>query len=743
MRYARAVVPVLVGWIVAASPAFAGVAAGQSWSIQPSRDITKGPSDSRLTGVSCASASDCMAAGSFVDGSGIRRTLIESWNGGSWSIEPSPNQGAGDNSLLDISCVSASVCNAVGYYANAQDTDQTLIESWNGTTWSVVPSPNKGSDQDFLLGVSCTSADSCTAAGSYVNASGVEQTLIESWDGSSWVTVTSPNRGASHNRLYDVSCLGTDCTAVGDYVNGVNVAQTLVESWHGASWSIVASPDKGTSSNYLFSVSCVSAGACTAVGGYINKSSVERTLVESLDGGNWSIVASPNSGKSSNFLLGVSCVAVTRCMAAGAYYDVGADSLLPLIASWDGATWSILTSPIKGTGGRLAGVSCVSAHSCTTVGFFLSSNDLVGETLIESWNGTSWAIMDSPNPPEVLSDELSAVSCVSASDCTAVGSYSDAGGNDRTLVEHWNGTRWSIVRSPNEGMSAGLAAVSCVSATACTAVGSYLNSDGLSRTLIESWNGSKWSIVPSPNNPNFIHDYLSGVSCVSAHACTTVGAVSSFSGIATLIESWNGTKWSIVASPNNGKSSLRSVACVSATSCTAVGTHSGLFGQGHLTLVESWNGSTWSIVASPNQAGNNNVLSGVSCSSASACTAVGDFVNGSSTHQTLVESWNGTTWSIVASPNQGGNHNVLSGVSCSSASACTSVGDFVNGSSTYQTLVESWNGSAWSIVASPNQGGNNNVLSGVSCSSASACTAVGDFVNGKKGVTRTLVESGP
>jgi hypothetical protein len=119
---------------------------------------------------------------------------------------------------------------------------------------------------------------------------------------------------------------------------------------------------------------------------------------------------------------------------------------------------------------------------------------------------------------------------------------------------------------------------------------------------------------------------------------------------------------------------------------------------------------TWSVVPSPNPSAADVSLQGVSCLSATNCTAVGVSATGA-TSQTLVESWNGTAWSIVASPNPSGNpDSSLNGVSCLSATNCTAVGATGNGSQ--GTLVESWNGTAWSIVASPTPSGATGVLEG-------------------------------
>ena len=258
-----------------------------------------------------------------------------------------------------------------------------------------------------------------------------------------------------------------------------------------------------------------------------------------------------------------------------------------------------------------------------------------------------------------------------------------------------------------------------------------------------------WSIVPSPN-ANAINNVLSGVSCASASDCTAVGwHVHTTGGPSrTLIESWNGTTWSIVPSRNpRSVSSLNDVSCVSASDCTAVGSDTGA-GIASKTLVESWNGTTWTVVPSPNAASHRhdtNDLNGVSCVSASNCTAVGSYMTRTGHPRTLIESWNGTTWTIVPSPNPGPATSGLGSVSCTSATACTAVGSYLmrkgGGRVEVTTLAESWNGTTWSIVPSPNTGPTVSALQGVSCATATACIAVGYSQTKTRALSSTLIES--
>jgi hypothetical protein len=520
-RLALALVLGLISALISVTAPGVAQAADPAWSVVPSPNHVNYPSGD-LNGVSCVSATSCFAVGEYYPPTTTvsPRTLAESWNGSKWSIVPSPSNGSVGSSLAGISCVSASACTAVGYYDTSSHLPQTLAESWNGSTWSIVSSPNEGAGGDQLYGVSCVSATSCTAVGYYNTSSGAEQTLVESWDGSTWSMVTSPDQGTSSNDLSALSCVSaTSCTAVGVYDSSSSVLQTLAESWDGSTWSTVTSPDQGTSSNGLSAVDCVSATSCTAVGFY-DTSSAAQSLVESWDGSTWSIVSSPDQGTDDNLLNGVSCASATSCTATG-YHNTSSGAWQTLAESWDGSTWSIVTSPDQGTGSNdLSAVDCVSATSCTAVGYYTASS--ADQSLVVSWDGSTWSVVSSPSHI-FNADSLNGVSCVSASFCVAVGSYYLSTAKvSKTLIESWNGTKWSIVPSPNKFTASNvLNQVSCVSASFCAAVGSW--ADGRA-TLVESWNGSTWSIVPSPDEySGGNHEQLLGVSCVSASFCVAAG----------------------------------------------------------------------------------------------------------------------------------------------------------------------------------------------------------------------------
>ncbi len=353
----------------------------------------------------------------------------------------------------------------------------------------------------------------------------------------------------------------------------------------------------------------------------------------------------------------------------------------------------------------------------------------------------SWVIQSTPSPNSRQGSVLLGVSCPSATACTAVGGYAPRPDALVMLAERWNGVKWKVQSTPNPPGSkdSALYGVSCSSAKACTAVGQDLKG-----TLAERWNGVKWMVQPTPNPSGTKDIILMAVSCSSAKACTAVGSYGERAGGSTLAERWNGKKWALQSTPNpvtgTDGSELLGVSCSSATSCTAVG-DSAISGSKSDTLVEHWNGSKWALQATPKHPdGNESELTGVSCPSARACTAVGNSGNVSRT-VTLAEHWNGVKWVVQPTPNPAGSQgSELAGVSCPSARACTATGNYDNRAGTDVTLAERWNGTKWALQSTPNPSdAGASHLKGVSCSSATACTAVGPYIK-RSGAEPTLAE---
>jgi hypothetical protein len=400
------------------------------------------------------------------------------------------------------------------------------------------------------------------------------------------------------------------------------------------------------------------------------------------------------------------------------------------------ATYSVSTQPgtTTQTLGATATTATVSGLTPGTVYTFLvvatnsAGMSSSAATVIAQDIASPWKIVPIPGLSGT-ENNLAAVSCVSATFCAAVG---DA--NSQPLAEMWNGRKWAIVPTPNSG-NGGLTGVSCLSARSCTAVGLNAAPVGGPTTLIEVWNGTTWSIVPTSNSSSNLY-VPESVTCLSSKFCTLVGYQTPLGSVQqALVETWNGTAWSIVPTPSVSATAalLDGVSCVSRTSCTAVGYLRNTAFEVQ-PLVESWNGSVWSAVPTPPVSGGKNWLVGVSCVSAVYCTTVGFSVP----TQTLIETWDGSIWSIVPSPIVNAPKAELFGVSCLSASSCTAVGFFNDSTGTAHTLVEIWDGTSWSIVPSPNDNDNN--LQGVSCLTTGPCTAVGQFFDAVSTFYFPLVE---
>jgi hypothetical protein len=331
---------------------------------------------------------------------------------------------------------------------------------------------------------------------------------------------------------------------------------------------------------------------------------------------------------------------------------------------------------------RLLGVSCFSASFCASVGRY--ENEL-GEILplALQWNGSAWAFKTAPVPKEETNTQLLGASCPSSTECFAAGAAQHGFATQITLIERFNGTEWKILSSPNPAKAAAsiFHGVSCTSTSACIAVGDYANESFVNENLAEVWNGIEWKILPTPNATGATFDELVAVSCTSSSACTAVGNYRNATGhTLSLAERYNGKEWTIQETPTPLEATvteLLGVSCVSSTECYAVGTS---HGTGAATpLSEFWNGTKWTIKATPQPIGSKSAeLQSISCRSTSECEAVGGSVNSAEKNVTLAEGWNGTEWIVQPTEELSGTFYEFFGVSCGATAKCQGVGAVVN-----------------------------------------------------------------
>jgi len=523
---------------------------------------------------------------------------------------------------------------ATGFSTSSSGAKVSLAARWDGTTWASHGTPNpEGAKATILRGIDCTTPSDCQVAGQWENGA-VMNTLIESYRRTSAPTA--------------ITKAATNLTQSGATLNGLANPNSLATS-------------------YFFEYGPTTAyGSKTAEVAIGSGSSpvVASTAVGGLEPGNtyhYRLVAKSSAGTSP-----------------------GADQTFTTA----NPTWTLQTAPApEGTsyGTVLKGVSCSSVSACTAVGYSSPSKEILA-MLVERWNGTKWEIQTTPSIAGAKETRLESVSCPSATNCIAAGSYTNASSNMFPMALKWDGTKW-------ETMS-----------------------------------------VPAPETA--ILSSLHGISCSSTSSCVAVGLVFDFSFTQkTLAMHWDGTKWEIRSTPNpagTSVSNLRAVSCTAGNACTAVGSY--LKGETTTTAqAMRWNGTSWAVQTVPAMEGEKESdLFGVSCSSASACMATGFFKNSGGTKVGLVDSWNGSVWSGQSPPSpSGAKEAALGSVSCTAATSCGGVGNYRDSSGIMRTLAERWNGANWAVVASPNpEGAQSSGLSAIACSTGVTCEATGSYVSG-------------
>ena len=351
--------------------------------------------------------------------------------------------------------------------------------------------------------------------------------------------------------------------------------------------------------------------------------------------------------------------------------------------------------------------------------------------------GTTWKQVPSPSPGSDI-NSLNGVAAVSSCQAWAVGEYLNTKGPYHTLIERWNGAAWQQVPSPSPGIIGNtLSAVAATSATNAWAVGRYASTRPTpTLALIEHWNGTAWQQVPSPQ-PSTVDNLLLSVAATSTTSAWAVGEYAGSRVEKTLIERWNGTAWRQIPSPNPatgglGFNELTGVAATSAANAWAVGDYINNSDTAHRTLIEHWNGTAWKQVPSPNPSSTYSVLFGVTATSATNAWAIGQF-NPIPGAKPLILHWNGITWKQVPSPNPGGA--LLSGITATSSANAWAVGGYSSNGHA-KTLILRWTGTAWKQVPSPNPG--ESVLSGVAATSVTNIWAVGNYVSSSGNKTLTV-----
>jgi hypothetical protein len=328
----------------------------------------------------------------------------------------------------------------------------------------------------------------------------------------------------------------------------------------------------------------------------------------------------------------------------------------------------------------------------------------------------------------IVSSDLGGVAASSAASVWAVGSTSMTD----PMTMHWNGSAWTeevltLVKGQPGNPPGGFDAIAAVSPHDVWVVGVTAG-----EPLAEHWNGRAWTVAPTPSpgpQGSGAGAELYGIAAVSARDAWAVGGTTDG---ATWIIHWDGTAWTRVPSPNpaGDNAQLNGVAVASADSAWAVGSYDNPIADMSLPLIEHWDGRAWTLVPSPNPARQITQLNGVATASTASAWAVGSYDNPvTRTWRPLIEHWDGRAWTRVPSPDLAGG-GTLSAVAALSPASAWAVGTWSLCTGHMQTtLIEHWNGRAWTTVPSPAAG----TLTAVTAVSPDSAWAVGSISSGGGG----------
>jgi hypothetical protein len=333
------------------------------WTVLPT-PYDGNSSDTDLVGISCPAASDCTALSS--DGAALQ------WNGNTWAAIPAIND-AHYVVLSGISCITATYCIAAGTTYPLDGGHQAAAWRWNGITWTAMTVDNTSSTENELLAVRCASAANCEAVGQHGDGN-ISYPLAEHWNGRTWTRQATP--GAPPGSLAAVDCQkgAAGCEAVGtDDYDGDLLALTLTGSkWHQQSSTTL--PVLGVTG-----LSCWASG-CLAVG-YGGQDPAEVAQSWRLNGSTWSAQSAwtPPVPQGDNYTAiwdAVHCQSARNCTAVGSWTDntVNGAFSMPVITTWDGIAWTRQPVPDLAAESTLHGLACNNGSVCTAVGIYVSDD---------------------------------------------------------------------------------------------------------------------------------------------------------------------------------------------------------------------------------------------------------------------------------------------------------------------------------------------------------------------------------
>ncbi len=444
-------------------------AASASWHAAeevPGTAVLNAGGEASTQSVSCASAGNCSAGGYYLDATGSQQAFVVNETNGTWgTAKEVPGTAAldtgGEASTQSVSCVSAGNCSAGGYYQSISGQQAFVVNETNGTWSSAQEVPGTAAlntgGRAQVNSVSCATAGTCNAGGFYINSSGT-QAFVASEKNGTWGTAEQVPGSAALNvdedaAINSVSCGSAgDCSAGGYYTDGSGHRQALFVNERDDTWG-TAKEVPGTAAlnaggdAQINSLSCASAGNCGAGGSYQPKNTAPQPFVVTESDAAWGSAVKVTgiaalSGGNDSQVTSVSCATAGSCSAGGIYTDTNGGQQVFVVGETNG-TWGSAeevpgTAALNtGTNANLNSVSCVSAGNCTVGGNYQSKSSGGQALVVTETNGTWGNAREVPGTAALNKGGfamLNSVSCATAGNCGAGGSYVDSSGLVQAFV---------------------------------------------------------------------------------------------------------------------------------------------------------------------------------------------------------------------------------------------------------------------------------------------------------------------
>jgi hypothetical protein len=353
-----------------------------------------------------------------------------------WTQVPSFNFGNQDNVFAGVSAASATDVWAVGAYSPGLNAPlNTLAHHFDGTRWTAFALPNVGAQQNILQAVSMPGPGKAWAVGDYTSGKFQQQTLIEHFDGTVWSVVMSQSPGAHQNILYGVAAItDTDVWAVGAFEDANDLWHTLTEHWDGTQWSVINAMDAGTHGNQFYAVKALAHNNVYAIGQQANAGFPNQALIEHYDGTAWSLVTSPADASASALPLGVAATASSLTVVGEQETDTV--PYTSYVASGSPTALAIQPTPTMGTGENDPfAVTIANDGSTWVVGWAINpTTDLHDPLVLQGVNGT-FSLVSVPNPSNGGDSGFEAITTVPGGGMWAVGGTATAKSNVSTFIE--------------------------------------------------------------------------------------------------------------------------------------------------------------------------------------------------------------------------------------------------------------------------------------------------------------------